>query len=206
MTMETPETFPDEDTAPTSTSEEIEKNLESSSPRSYLAENPGKVTAVVIVVLIAVFIAATVFSSQEPERQSLPVAPNFTLYDIDGNMFNLTDFRGNVVLLDFMTTWCEACNRSVAHTKELAEVYGSDLVIISISVDPGYDTNERLRGYMLYHDSPWIHARDIAHVGELYGVDGVPTFFLIDQEGGIFDTQVGVVPHEVFSREIEVML
>jgi cytochrome oxidase Cu insertion factor (SCO1/SenC/PrrC family) len=160
----------------------------------------------VIIVLIAAFIATTFYTSQEPEPQSLPVAPNFTLYDIDGNMFNLTDFRGKIVLLDFMTTWCEACNRSVAHTKELAEIHGSDLVIISISVDPGYDTDERLRGYMLYHDSPWIHARDIAHVGDLYGVDGVPTFVLIDQEGRIFDTQVGVIPHEVFSREIEVML
>jgi peroxiredoxin len=206
MTMETPEMSIDDDTADIHPDEDIEKDMESSSIRSYLAKNPNKVTAAVIAVLIATFITATVFFSQEPEPQPLPEAPNFTLYDIDGNMFNLTDYRGKIVLLDFMTTWCEACNRSVAHTKELAEIHGSDLVIISISVDPGYDTDERLRGYMLYHDSPWIHARDIAHVGELYGVDGVPTFFLIDQEGRIFDTQVGVVPHEVFSREIEMML
>jgi thiol-disulfide isomerase/thioredoxin len=206
MNMEMLEMFQNEDTTKVSPDEGAEKDLGSSSIRSYLNENSNKVTPVVLAVLITSFIAATILLSQDPEPQPLPEAPNFTLYDLDGNMFNLTDFREKIVLLDFMTTWCDACNRSVAHTKELAEIYGSELVIISISVDPGYDTNERLRGYMLYHDSPWIHARDIAHVGDLYGVDGVPTFVLIDQEGRIFDTQVGVIPHEFFSSEIEVML
>src|SRR5437867_12576546 len=36
-------------------------------------------------------------------------APNFTLRDIDGNTFNLTDFRGRITLLDFMYINCASC-------------------------------------------------------------------------------------------------
>ncbi len=195
-----------EETISASLDEETENHLDNNPLKSYLTRNPNKVTAIVIAVLVASFIVATFLASEEPESPPLVEAPNFTLYDIDGNMFNLTDFRGTVVLLDFMTTWCDACNRSVVHINKLAEIYGDELVIISISVDPGFDTNEILRGYKLYHNSPWIHARDTAHVGVMYGVDGVPTFVLINRDGKIFDTRVGVIPHEILSSEIDILV
>jgi len=34
-----------------------------------------------------------------------PIAPNFTLTDLNGKRFSLSDFRGRIVLIDFFATW-----------------------------------------------------------------------------------------------------
>ncbi len=64
-------------------------------------------------------------------------APVFTVEDVDGKFFNLEEYIGNVVLLNFMATWCTYCKSQIEELKKVYEYFkGSPVVVISISIEP----------------------------------------------------------------------
>ena len=85
-------------------------------------------------------------------------APDFTLKDTNGTTFSLSDYEGEqVVILDFMFSTCEPCEKFV---KEALEPYSEkmdsdDVAILSVSVFANDDENE-LRDYAESYG--WRHA------------------------------------------------
>jgi thiol-disulfide isomerase/thioredoxin len=113
--------------------------------------------------------------------------PSFSPVDIDGNPFQLSDFKGKVVVLDFMATWCGPCGSSMPGLKRIYEEFEEDIVMISISVDPVFDTEQKLRDWVELYDARWMHARDLADppLSQVYEVTGTPTFVILDENGDI---------------------
>ncbi|GEM_PF-3358645 len=134
------------------------------------------------------------------------IAPNFTLQDIDGSTFSLSDFRGKVVLLDFFATWCGPCRDEMPHLKDVQEEFSEELVVISISVDPDYDTIERLKQFRQDYDITWILARDTADVHVQYNISAIPTIYLIDQEGYVRLHHIGLMEENVLTIEVSKLL
>jgi len=130
------------------------------------------------------------------------VAPDFTLTDIDGVEFSLSDYRGKVVLLDFFDTLCSPCREEIPHLKSLHEEFGEDLIIISISVSPSFDTVEKLQQFRQEHEIDWIIARDTIGIYGEYDVQYIPTLVVIDQEGYMQHRHVGLTEESVLSEEI----
>lgn len=130
------------------------------------------------------------------------VAPDFTLTDIDGVDFSLSDHRGKVVLLDFFATWCGPCVAKIVHLQSLYEEFGEDFVIISISVSPSSDSVEKLRGFRQEHKIDWTIARDTIGMNDAYDVQYIPTLVIIDQEGYIRHRHVGLTDESVLQEEI----
>lgn len=94
-------------------------------------------------------------------------APGFTLQDADGRRVSLSDFRGNVVVLNFVYTNCpDVCP---LHAERIAELQGminqtpmkAVVEFITITTDPKHDTGAVLRGY-----------------GQAHGLDPVNWIFL----------------------------
>jgi len=67
-------------------------------------------------------------------------APDFTLIDIEGNTFKLSNQFGKVVLLDFFATWCGPCKTMIPILQELREDFNS-IIILSIDVDAAEDVD-----------------------------------------------------------------
>ncbi len=137
--------------------------------------------------------------------QELPKAPDFTLKDIYGHRFSLSDFRGKVVILDFFATYCGPCKAQVGELKEVKEQFGDEVVIISISVSPE-DTDEVLRSYAEENGITWRVARDTAGVGDAYKVLYVPTIVVVDPEGRIAARHIGFTDSETLAEEVEAAL
>jgi thiol-disulfide isomerase/thioredoxin len=135
-------------------------------------------------------------------------AADFTLTDIDGTPFRLRDHRGKVVLIDFMATGCGQCMMSMSDLLEIRSIFGEELVMISISVNPVLDTNERLRSWADAWGADWIHARDTADppVSQQYEVREIPTLVIIDKRGEIGFRHVGSTPAEKLTSEISELL
>ena len=132
-------------------------------------------------------------------------APDFTLTDIHGVTFSLSDYRGKIVVLDFMATWCGPCVAQMSHLKQLYTDYGArGVVIMSIGIDPA-ETNEIIRQFKESYGDNWIFASGPT-VGATYGVVYIPTMYIIDGQGRIAYKKVGVTTYSALAAEINKLL
>src|SRR5947208_3200499 len=82
--------------------------------------------------LLSVFLCAAVLSiAQAPKR-----APGFCLADSTGQWRDLADYRGKVVIVEFMQTTCPHCESFRPVLVGLQKKYGAKLQILSIAIAP----------------------------------------------------------------------
>lgn len=108
-------------------------------------------------------------------------APSFSLNAPGGEVVGLEQYAGRVVLLDFWATWCEPCKQSFPRYQELFERHAGRVVVLGISEDEeaiGIDGFRAETGVTF----PLVWDGDKA-VAEQYRIKGMPTLFVIDQNG-----------------------
>lgn len=157
--------------------------------------------------LMVLFIFLIVFSLFLTVKVSAKeVAPNFTLTDIDGNEFSLSDYRGKIVLLDFFRIIpdCPPCIEAIPHLKSLHETFGEGLVIISISV--GSETLDDLQQFRDDYEIGWTIAKGTLGVSDDYTIQYIPTLVIVDQDGYIRYRHVGLTEESVLSDEINAIM
>ena len=134
-------------------------------------------------------------------------AQNFTLVDINGEQFSLSDQLGKVVLLDFFTTYCGPCIIEIEHLKGLYNEYSPDqLVILSISVNPYTDTVQVLQNFAQQNEMTWTVASDTANVAYRYGVSPIPHLVIVDAEGYKRNSHIGLTAESTLRSEIDPLL
>lgn len=135
-----------------------------------------------------------------------PEAPDFTLTDIYGTDFSLSDYRGRVVLVDLfrMQPSCPPCIYAIPHLKGVYNKYSpSEVIIMSISIS-SLDTAETLRSdFVEEYDIPWIVACGGTQMASKYSVSGVPTLVIVDAEGDIRYRHEGVTEKSTLISEID---
>jgi len=118
---------------------------------------------------------------------------DFTLTNQDNELMNLTDFRGDVVVVAFIFTKCpDVCPiitqllRSV--DEGLTSEYQEHISIISISVDPEYDTPEMLKQYTELHGVDWPHL-----TGDLAEMESIWSSFGLVVQKNVIDAHLGEI-------------
>ncbi|HWZ93961.1 MAG TPA: SCO family protein [Opitutaceae bacterium] len=96
----------------------------------------------------------TMVRGPHPFREVGETAPDFALYDQDGHVVQMNRFRGKQIMLNFIytrcpiATMCPASTAKMIMTQKLAREAGvKNLELISISLDPVYDTPGVLKDY-----------------------------------------------------------
>ncbi len=123
-------------------------------------------------------------------------APEWTLEDKDGKAHSLSDYLGEVVLIDFWATWCPPCRRAMPGLQKLHEKYAKDGLNV-IGINAREESPDMAVGYMRSNRFDYQLLLEGDSVFDRYGCKGLPTFFLIDQSGEILFTASG------FSTRIE---
>ena len=93
-------------------------------------------------------------------------APDFTLIDQNGEEVSLSDFEDKVVVIAFTYTICpDVCLAIEANLDYIDEQMSdeSDLVILSITIDPARDTPEHLWGWTNVRGYDWPHLTSYDH-------------------------------------------
>jgi len=115
------------------------------------------------------------------------IAPEFTLPDKDGNEINLSDYRGQYVVIDFWASWCHFCREE---NPELVSLYadyrdkGFEIVGVSIDTDKTSWLNAVEADGIQYIQLIDIKGFESPVVVE-YGVVSIPRMILLDPNGKI---------------------
>jgi cytochrome c biogenesis protein CcmG, thiol:disulfide interchange protein DsbE len=124
---------------------------------------------------------------------------------LDGQVLQLSSYRGKVVVLDFWATWCDPCREETPYLVQLQQKYGDrGLQIIGISMDDG---PEPVRGFYQQFHMNYPVVMGTAKTGELYGgVLGLPIAFFVDRDGKIYSKKIGAQSAAALEREIRKLL
>jgi peroxiredoxin len=132
-------------------------------------------------------------------------APGFTLKDSKGASIQLSKYKGKVVVLDFWATWCGGCKVEIPWFMEFEKKYKrSGLAVIGVSMDDD--------GWKAV--KPFLKAKKLNYpvvlgndgLAKSYGVDSMPMTLLIDRDGKIAATHVGMVEKVACENEIRALL
>jgi len=111
-------------------------------------------------------------------------APDFSLQDITGRTWQLADYRGKVVLLNFTTTWCPWCLKDIPTLKKVYERYRSqEFEFVSIYIQ---ESQKKVSSFAAKHKLPYRVLLDPeGKAARSYGVRGVPTKVIVGRNGTV---------------------
>jgi len=159
-------------------------------------------------------INSSTVSQGQPERPEYAMkAPDFTLRTVQGDIFNLSDYKGKVILLNFWGTWCGPCRREIPDFNKLHDKYQKDgLEIVGITITSGSPDN--IYNFMKEWDIEYTVLTDIedsetqrvtAYYGRAIGqpITGLPTTLIIDRDGYIVKGYIGPRNEEIFYQDLK---
>ena len=133
----------------------------------------------------------------------------FTFKDVDGKSVTLSDYKGNVVLLDFWATWCPPCRKEIPGFIELYNTYKSrGLVVIGVSMDDTGDLADvkRFAAQMKMNYPILLGFGREDDLKPVFGELPLPTSFVIARDGKICARHDGLTAKEQVEREIAGLL
>ena len=119
-------------------------------------------------------------------------APDFTLPDSAAKKYSLKDYRGKVIMLNFWATWCPPCRREIPSMERLYEKYkGKDFVVLALNQMEGEDQVFAFTGDIGVDLTFPILFDKESSVSRTYGVQGLPTTYIIDKKGNLRFRAIG---------------
>lgn len=164
----------------------------------------GRTLAVVCVALATLLGCRSESSSHEVDVDAdAPAvrhdeALDFTLPTLGDGALTLSDFRGEVVVLNFWATWCAPCIVEVPEFVAVQEMLGDrGVTVVGVSQDMGPEAFEEVADFAerLHVNYPLALDVDL-EVGRAYRVTSLPTTMVIDQDGRIRSRKVGLVKRD----------
>ena len=138
-----------------------------------------------------------------PQKDRKPAAA-FTLTDAAHKPIALADFKGKVVLLNFWATWCHGCVQEVPWFVEFDNTYRSKgLAVIGVSMDDGWSA---VNPFVAKERVKYAIVLDNSEVSRRYSLNAMPMTVLIDRQGKVAATHVGVVSRDDCQAEIDSLL
>lgn len=107
-------------------------------------------------------------------------APDFTLTNLNGDEVSLSDYRGNIVMLNFWATWCHWCDVEMPDLNNL-DKENEDVIVLAVNVMEDEKTvNKYLEDGGYEFEVVFDNEGQIA---KIYLVNGLPNSYFIDKDG-----------------------
>ena len=150
------------------------------------------------------FLAAGSLASSDMIGQK---APDFALKSSTGENLRLSEYRGEVVMLNFWATWCGPCRQEMPLLDDLYNRYERvGFKLLGVNID---DNSQRALDMMreLGVDFPILFDAS-KDVSKLYEVNAMPVTVILDREGNVRYVHKGYKPgyEEKYLNEVRALL
>ncbi len=188
-----------------------------------------KMMAVVALIFLVVIIGASVLyrqlgaaqaagqlSGTEEEHSAGPEAsvsqepvdaPDFTVYDQEGNAVNLSDYAGKPVVLNFWASWCPPCKSEMPDFHAAYEELGEEVQFLMVNATDGsretVDTaasfiQEQGYTFPVFYDTQ-------SEASMAYGAYSLPMTFFINEEGHVAAYARGAISEDILRQGIDMI-
>ena len=140
----------------------------------------------------------------EPEKMK---APDFTVYDADGNDVHLTDFVGKPIVLNFWASWCGPCKMEMPDFNEKYLELGEEVQFLMINMTDGSRETVAIASEFIKESSysfPVFYDTKM-DAANTYGAYSLPMTFFIDAEGYPVARATGAIDAETLMRGIDMI-
>ena len=138
---------------------------------------------------LSVFAATSLASSGLEGSQ----APDFALKSSTGENMRLSEYRGDVVMINFWATWCGPCRQEMPLLDELYSRYQRvGFNLLGVNIDDDSSRAMRMVDELGVSFPVLFDARK--EVSKLYEVDAMPVTVLVDREGNVRHVHHGYKP------------
>ena len=145
--------------------------------------------------------------SSESSDPELTQAPNFTVYNLDGNEVNLSDFFGKPIIVNFWASWCGPCKMEMPDFNEAHGNYKDDITFLMVNMTDGSRETVEVassfieeQGYTfpVYYDTSYSAAIT-------YSVSSLPTTYFINAEGKLIAYTKGAINGAILQKGIDMI-
>jgi peroxiredoxin len=128
-------------------------------------------------------------------------APALTLPAERGKPVHISDYRGKAILLDFWATDCGGCRLEIPGYVQLQAAYkDKGLAVVGVSMDISYEDLksakeawDRVDPFAQQQKINYMILMADNHTSDIYGFNAMPATYLIDRNGRIAASYIGVI-------------
>ena len=185
--------------------------------------NNKKNTIILIIIFVALMIGTSVLynslsknykpdslsnnENANSEDTELKLAPDFTVYDLDGNEVHLSDYFGKPIIVNFWASWCGPCKMEMPDFDAAYAVYKDDIVFLMVNMTDGSrETVDKASAFIadsgysfpVYYDTDYSAAIT-------YSVSSLPTSYFLNEKGELVAHAKGAIDADTLQRGIDMI-
>lgn len=167
--------------------------------------------AILLSFIVTVAVNVTAANNTLPEEDPvINLVPNgtqgmdWTLKEIiSGHTKSFSSFAGKVILLEFFATWCGPCETFLDELRDVrAEYSTSELVMISMDIDPENDDEAKIKAYAEEQNINWYIFIDTVGIKTYYEMVQIPMFYIFNGDQKVVYSSEVITNAQIIMGEI----